>query len=596
MGLPAGFKIPGIYTSFDRNTDPGGIAPNNRALLWGIVPPGAPVARNVPFLTTGARQVDTYCFAYSQAARNYRAGKSNLPAGVGAEIYLLPVDEPASGTKAIHPIQFMALPTFDDTKGWILGTNPRALADTQCEIDFGGQSATFLISFNTLFADIPALAVAALLKVVDLVVVPADAGAGLLTITDRLKGEQGNDLPTRVTFSNPAAGVAASPGTVTFANTAGGAGGAILHVDDFDSEAAIGNTDVPATSAVKLRNQINADSGPLSAATADPATAVVTLFFRDDQYSHRISTSVSGIAPQTLTPAVGTAGSGVPDIVAALTKLTGDSQAYKVWAFPGTDIDSWSKIATHVIAQDATPVEKGQTVHGCITGAIPDFSVALSNATTPKLFTSELFAIHYQAGAVVRGGELAARAACMVAAEEFQGRNFNGRRLVGTASMPLGVPHRNRRPTLDTLNTLITTFCFSPIVVDSGGYNAVLRSTTTFLSAGPIQDKLTKWSGALIPIYFRASLRVRLSARFKEKNLKQYSEPQTNNSVGLKGVKAEVYSLVREWDAQDLYDGAEGVKDAIKAGVKVSPTRVNVEMPFRNVGDLDQVDIDAYQA
>lgn len=596
MGLPANFKIPGIFTSFDRNTDPGGIAPNNRLLLWGIVPPAAPVPLNTPFQPTGQRQVEQKCMAYSQLTRQYKAAKSQLPAGVGAEIHLIPLAEPAGGTKAVHPITFLASPTFDTTgKGWILGTNTTALADTQCEIDLGGQAFVFAIPSGTLITDIGALAEAAADAVTDLVVVASSAGA-VLTLTDRLKGEHGNDLPTRVTFSNPAAGISASPGTITLATDAGSDGVITFSVDDLDAAASITNGDTPALAAPKLRDAINGEAFPLRAACADPVSGVVTLYYTDDAHAHRLSVS-DNITGMTSTGAFGTAGAGVPSIATALSKLTGSNIAYKAWCFPGADAASAGTIATHVVAQNATPIEKGQTVHFGLSGRLPS-SVAsgLTDSTTPKLFTSELFVVHHQPGAVVRAAELAARAAAMVAAEEFQGRNFNGRRLVGTETMPLGTPHRMHQQTLDQQNTAITTFCYSPIVVDSGGYNAVLRSTTTFKPAGPLQDKLTKWSGALIPIYFRSSLRVRLSAKFKEKNLKQYSDPQTNNSVSPKGVQSEIFTLVKEWDAMDLFDGAEGVKEAIRVGVFVSPTRINVNMPFRNVADLDQIDIDAYQA
>lgn len=596
MGLPAGDRVPGVYTSFDRNTDPGGIAPNNRLLLWGIVPPAAPCTLNTPFLVTGgSRQVEQQCTSYAQLTRQYKAAKSALPAGVGAEVWCIPVLEPSGGVKAIHPITFIAKPTYDGTKGWILGTNTKALADTQCELDIAGQLVRFRIPADTNITALGALAEAACDAVTDLVV-DASSNNALLTLTDKLKGEHGNDLPIRVTFSNPAAGLAASPGTVTLATDANADGTITLTADDLDAAAAITSGDTPAQAAAKLRDAVNGDAFPLRAALADPATGVVTLFYTDDAHTHRLSVT-DNVGGMTTTGAFGTAGSGTPTLTTALQKLTGGNLAYKAWCFPGTDVSNLGAIATHIIAQDATPIEKGQTVHFGVSGRLPAaVSSGLTDGTSPKLFSSELFVVHHQPGAVVRAAELAARAAAIVAAETFQARNFNGRRLMGNETMPLGTPHRMHWPTRDQLNTAIGTFCYSPIVVDSGGYNAILRSTTTFKSAGPIQDKLTKWSGALVPIYFRGSLRVRLSAKFKEKNLKQYSEPQTNEAASLKGIKSEIFSLVKEWDAQDLFDGAEGVKDAIRVGVKVTPTRVNVDMPFRNVSDLDQIDIDAYQA
>lgn len=584
-------RIPGIRTSFDRNTDPGNIAPNNRLLLWGMVPAAADITLNAPFLATSQRQVETKCLAYSQLARLYKAART-APGSIGAEVWCLPVAEPSGGTAATHTITFLASPTYDSSKGWILGTNTAALYATQCEIDVAGQVVTFGIPAGTDFAGCATLAEAALDAVSDLVVVASKASA-TVTLTDRFKGEHGNDLPIRVTFSNPAAGVSASPGTVTFATNASGDGVATLTADFLTAQATITNGDTPAVVAAAMRDATNAAAFPLRAALADPATGVVTLFFKDDWYCHRLSVADTA-AGMTSTGAFGTAGAGVPAISTALTGLTSGTIAYKAWCFPGVDSASWGTIATHIIAQDATPIEKGQFVLGCLTGGLPASN--FTDGTSPKLNSSELFALLWAQGAVVRGGELAARAAMMVAVETFAGRNFNGRRLLGSETMPLGIPHQAARPSRDTQNTAIETYQLAPVVVDDAGYNAVLLSRTTFKSAGAIQDKLTKWSGALIPMYFRASLRVRLSIVTAGKNLKVHSEPQTENAIGLKGIRGEVFSLMKGWDLLDLYDGAEGMREAVKAGVSAtSATGVVVDMPFRTVADLDWIDIQAYQ-
>lgn len=582
-------RIPGIRTSFDRNTDPGNIAPNNRLLLWGMVPAAAPVTLNAPLLAISQRQVETQCLAYSQLARLYKAARAT-PGSIGAEVWVMPVAEPSGGTKATHFIVFVASPTYDPAKGWILGTNTAALYDTQCEIDIAGQVVTFGIAAGATFAAITAAAEAALDAVSDLVVV-ASSASPTVTLTDRFKGEHGNDLPIRVTFSNPAAGISASPGTITYATDATGDGVTTLTADHLTAQAAIANTNTPVIVATAMRDAVNAAAFPLRAAIADPASGVVTLYYKDDWYCHRLSVADTA-AGMTATGAFGTAGAGVPAISAALTNLTAGTIAYKAWCFPGTDAASWGSLATHIIAQDATPIEKGQFVVGCITGA----PSGLADSTTPKLNSSELFSLLWAQGAVVRGGELAARAAMMVAVETFAGRNFNGRRLLGSEAMALGIPHQAARPGRDTQNTAIETYQLAPVVVDDAGYNAVLLSRTTFKSAGAIQDKLTKWSGALIPMYFRASLRVRLGAVTAGKNLKVHSEPQTENAIGLKGIRGEVFSLMKGWDLMDLYDGAEGMREAVKAGVSAtSATGVVVDLPFRTVADLDWIDIQAYQ-
>ena len=50
-------QTPGVSTSFNRDSDVSGTAPNSRLLLFGLVPAGAPANAGVPFLATSLSQV-----------------------------------------------------------------------------------------------------------------------------------------------------------------------------------------------------------------------------------------------------------------------------------------------------------------------------------------------------------------------------------------------------------------------------------------------------------------------------------------------------------------------------------------------------------
>jgi phage tail sheath gpL-like len=500
-------------------------------------------------------------------------------------VWLMPIPEPAGGVKAKHLIQFLARPVAG-----VLGANTTALQATSCFIEFAERGAGFVIAQGDTFAQMATKAAAAL-ALIDALPVVATAVGDTLEAVDRHGGDHGNDMPVRVWFSNPDAGVAASPGTLTFAGTAGATGKFTVNLNTRPAVLDVTSGDAATVSAAALRTLINSDAYCFGAACANPVTGVVTLFYEDDRVGHRISTSVSGVTVQTLTPAIGVVGTGVPSLTAALLNLTADEQAYKVWSVFVTDTANWSALATQVIGQAETPIEKDQTVHGCLT--TPIFEVATQNlvaATSPKLTSDDRFALLWQQGATVRNFEMSARTAAAVAAEPFANKNFNGLELTGSLRAPIGVPHRADRPKIDELNQAIATYKLAPIGVNAAGNNAVVRSSTTYKAKGDVDEKREKWSYVLTIDKYRRDLRAVLQS-FLDKNIKTSGPPRTDEAVSPEGVKDAVYLLLLSWDAQDLFDGAEQMRDAVQTGVKVSPTRIDVALPFRPLGDLDQIAI-----
>ena len=124
----------------------------------------------------------------------------------------------------------------------------------------------------------------------------------------------------------------------------------------------------------------------------------------------------------------------------------------------------------------------------------------------------------------------------------------------------------------------------------------MVSARTTWGGASPRTAKLRKWSGALLPIFFRADLRQHLAGVFfpagNGKSLKAKGQPHGQRAVSVKGVKSEVLAKIVEWDNLDYFDGVEGIASAIR--VEPVGGTVKVAVPFRSVADLDRVEVTGY--
>lgn len=581
--LPSNYRRPGIYTSV-RFTDAGAVAPGKRCLMLGYKLPAGTASLNTPILPVNLADAIEKFGAGSMLARMYAAARTQ--GKYGAEIWCLPLPTP-SGAAATHLITFLAAANSDGT----VGTNTTTATVVTCSIYVGERGGSFSIPMGSTWAQAATLGKSMLDAVSDLGVTVSISG-DTLTLVDRSIGEHGTDMPVRVTFSNVTAKIAASPGSLLFASgPATGAGSATLQANALSAQATIGAGSTDAQSASAMAAKINSAGYCVSAALHSPTDGSVVLYYKPDRVAHQLSVSVNGITPQTLTATVGTAGSGTPSIAAALATLTADSQAYKAWAIPFKDTANWSALAAHIEAMSISPVEKGQTAHGAISVPLAVYGVApLSAATTPKLSSSPRYCLDLAPGQTVPAYELAARTAAMVAAADYPG-NMNGTQLLSSDTAPLGVPDRADRLTADDIEQALETYQLTPIVVDEDGLNSVERSTTTYKSLGTQDRKLEKWSCILQLDYMRATLRYQLGKLFSRKSIKRYSAPRTSNAVEPANVKAAVYRIILGLDDLDLFDGARGARDAIMAGVYVTPTRIDVALPLIPLADLDQISV-----
>ena len=477
-----------------------------------------------------------------------------------------------------------------------MGNASATTAGTDLNIDVGGQIVSFAVPSGTTWANCAALAHAALGTLgTDLAYVPS-VNSATVTLTDRHASAITDDMPIRVWASNPAWGGAVSMGTLTLATTASGAGSVTLSDGVNTASYTFANGDLVAAITLATATAINASTGYRAAVDAGNA-GVVTLYYRDDRYARRLSASITAAVGTTATLAAGTAGSGTLSLSSALTSLAGESTAYRAWALAQADVTALGAVAAHLISQDAPPVEKGQIAFSCISTALPGTS--LIGATTPALSTTELAIVLHAQAATVPAAQIAARVAVQVAAEGNgdHGRNYNGLRLNGSDGMPLAAAHKSDRSGRDVWNAGISAG-YAPVTVDDSGRWYVVSARTTWGGASPRTAKLRKWSGALLPIFFRSDLRQHLAGIFfppgNGRSLKGKGKPHGDRAVSPAGVKSEVLVKIAEWDNLDYFDGVEGIASMIR--VEVVGGRVKAAVPFRSVTDLDNVDIEGYPA
>lgn len=589
-------RVSGVYTSYTLNSNVSGTSPNNRCLLPGLMLPGGLATPGVPFLVQSLAQAAVQCGGYNaHAVRLYRAGRAQRQS---AEFWILPLAEPSGGTQSTRLITFTAAPVWSTSNTrWELGTNTTASQASQCYIDVAGQIAAFGIAQGDTFATIGAAALLALQGITDLVMTPS--GAATITLTDVHRAAIGEDTPIRVWFTNPSCGIGVVTGTLTLATNAAGDGAHSLTDGIGTAAHSPAAAATPATEAPLFATAINNANLAVLAVVPTIATGVISLFHRGDRWVRRFTKATADTA-QTITAAWGTTGSGIPLFTGSPGPLAYNTtdQAYKCWAMPFSDTTSLGAVASQIITQDKTPIEKGQVVFTCISTLLPNTS--LPSATTPALTSSDLFVVGHFQGSPVRCGEIAARMAAEVAGENDHGRNYNGLVLANTSDMPLAVPNKADQSTREQWNAGIRQG-YAPIAASPNNQPYVVNCMTTF-SAGnnPVLMKNTKWSGALLPIYMRADLRQVLSDAFMQpgygKSIKAKGVPHTSRGTNANGVRSVVLAQIKIWDQIDYFDYAPDINAAVIPETVLSPTTIVVAVPFRIVADLDQIGIDAYPA
>ena len=582
--LPAGLVEPGVYVSIRYDADPGLSDTNTRALIWGYMSSGGTGVPNQPHKALSQDDVDAAFKPYSMISHAYAAARAQVP--VGAEVWLMPLLEPSGGTAQAITFEFTGQPSAG-----VLSSATSAAAADSVWVSYRGRGAWTGIRAGDAWADIAA-AVKASLEAIESFPATIGISTAALTFGARHRGNF-DDGAVEVSFaSRGASGVAAKLGTVTFAGaaTVATSGSFTLAMGAKSAQISIADTGTAAASGTALVGKLLADSYPVRAAQPSSPTGTVSLFYQSGRPVRPLSVTgqLSGVTVQTAAVATGTAGAGNPTLTSALANLASDDAAvFKAWSVFWTSTTEWSATATHIEAQEAAPLMKGQVALGCSTASYAAVQAAdLPSATAPKLTSSSRYSVLWAQSAGNAGWELSARLAAAVAAEADPGKNYNGFQFLGSDAAPIASIHPADRPSTDERNgAILLRHC--PVTVGSSGNMTMTWGGNTYKPRGMTDKKLTKLSARLTLDYMRSTLAAYLSATFAGKSVKTAGQPRTNRAVTPRDVEAAVFRWAKLLDDRDLYDGAEAHRDAILAGIVVSPTRIDVQIPFALLADLD---------
>lgn len=426
-----------------------------------------------------------------------------------------------------------------------------------------------------------------------------------VAFTARHKGLSGNDFPIRATASNTAMRIGISPGKLTFATNAAAAPG--IHrletkTKSFAHTPAAAAT--PSAEATAFAVAMNAVAFPLDAAYS---SADVYLFYESEianeltvsttdsaqtiAFTDRISlgvlasTTASAGTPTTLQ------GQGTPTLTAALATLAADDP-YLVWAHPFLDATTLGAIATHIERYQDSPYDKGQTAHVCTTSKL-SVAALIPTSSTPRLTSSPRYVVSICPGAWEQAHEIAARTAALVAQRiDYPPHNYDGEILRGTESVPLHVPSKAEKMSVDDLQLAMANYYLTPIQDDGAGNLSIVSDATTWK---PGDLRMTRWGGILTMDYDRDDLKAFLKPVVKGKNIKAYSEGYTPNTVTPELIRTAVMDWMTDKDKLDIYDGAALLFPQVQGQINpVNPSRYDLQLPMRWPSPLSVVGIKGY--
>jgi phage tail sheath gpL-like len=570
--LPSSWELPGVYFSVNLAGQGGGIgALDKRLLVTAYKLASGTKPFDAPVLVTSQQDANDFFGRGSDAARIVAAALSHVGAGV-IDIWGCPIAEPSGGTLATHLIV-------------AAGT---ATAAGSADVYVCGYRASIPIASGDTATIVGANLAAEINKLLDLPVTAA-AVTGTVTLTARHKGFVGNDLPVRVDQFG-AAGITFSPGTITYGSgPAVGAGSVQVGVSSTTITAAVTGGDTVTVIATNIAAAINAGGFPV---TATSAAGVVTLFYARERYVHRISSQIITSTGVTVTLAVGTqpANSGTerPNLTQALTNIAGLAP-FSVWVTAFNEVTSLGTLDAHIETQANGINQKGQTLHFGQTTALATAG-AVPPATSPTLTASSRPSLEWCPESPQQEYELSARAAAMVAAEDYAPRNYDGKLLKTNADVPLLLPHRAVRPSSPDLNAAIHTYYMTPLAVnEAAGALAVVSGKTTSSSSNAV---LHDWGAIRHIDFLRGDFSANLTAKFSGVNLRRNGTPHTPNTVTINDIRDASFVRASQLDAVDLYDGAEAFKAGFTAEPDaIVPGRVNCFIPMALIRSLHQLGV-----
>lgn len=563
--LPRSYMIPGIFTYLDTTGAGGSLASaTKRLLIWGFKTAAGTALQDAVAPVTNQTDVNRLAGRGSDLARIYAAALSQVGAGA-IDCFLMPLAEPAGGTASTHTLKVYGPATSAGAIDvWICG---------------------YRLSVRVASGDTASIVAAAIKAEIDLLLdipVTATIGTDTITLTYRVKGLVGNDLPIQARIVG-AAGIKLSPGSFTLTGNASGAGSITVQVGATTMTASIANADTPTVVGAAIALAINSGSYPV---TADAVAGLVTLYYATDRTIRRPVATIVTSTVIAITPSFGVTGAGAPSLSAALTGLT-KQEAFWNWACAFSDSATLGSLATHIESYADGRNQKNQTGWFCSVDALVTAG-ALQTAPTPSLATTPRWHESWCPDSPQQAYELAARHAALVLAEDYVAKNFDGKEIkTGFGSVPLLYPHELSRPGIDDdCQAALSSYRMTPLVVQNGKL-VVLRGRTTYAS----QDQRL-WDTSTIRNldYYRIDLNAFLKTRFGGKSLKTLTPSRTSLTVTPASVKDATIERIQLWDDNDIFDGVDTLKKLVVcAPDAVVPTRLNLNFPMSPPRNLHQI-------
>lgn len=575
--LPSSWRRPGTFVFLQFNSPGSGIGDiSHRLLILGERLSSGQKPADALYPVNSQQDVDDGSGRGSTAARAYAAAISQIGPGV-VDTFIGHVAEPSAGVAATYPVKVTGP-----------ATGPGYLKAAIC-----GYAASVGFVKDDTGTTIAQALKAELDKLLD---VPVTFGISTDTITAtyRHKGAVGEDLPMRF-YVTPGRGVNLGPGDILFAGTAVGAGTAAISDGNATVNVSIADGDSAALVAAHAIAALNASDSPLTGYMGGVAT--LRAFFANNRDQRRVTVSIltstgltvaanGGVAGAIAT--CGTPGAGAPSLTSLLTAI-GAQAGFGVWVSPWTDTDTLGVLASHIEGQADGLRQKNQRLHACSTLALAAAG-AIPIGTAPTLSSSTRYAVHWQPDAAQQGYELAARTAAARAANDYPGKNWDGFPLKTNGTVPLLAPATAARADSSDINAAINTYLMSPIRFDDAlGRNVIELGRTT---SGSSDRTLHDWSCIDQLDWQRAQVVERMTSRFGGLSYKRVGTPATPNTVEPASIEEEMYLLTREWEALDLFDGAEALKPGIKAAPNPSdPGRIDLVYTASVVVPIHQISV-----
>jgi phage tail sheath gpL-like len=581
--------LPGFYGYVNYNTAVGASTPSRSALLWAIMGAAGEATPGVPLLPASQQDADDMFVQGSDASRVYAAAMSQ-PDSIGATVYVLPVFEPSGGTAATY-----------DLKVFVANTNPGKSGTLQLWIASRPCGVIGFTSADT--ASTIATALSAAINATPYLPVTASPSGAAVTLTYIHKGATGEDLPMRCSIGPNGSGVKLSPGQITCATTATGAGTVQAQFGAVSVVTTLAGGETAAQVATKIAAAFSANNFPLQAAVDSVTTTQVDLYFANAQDVRRITAAVitstgltlnlgsgatDGTGSSSSTTANGTQGIGVPSLTAALSNL--DNQpAFRSWAAPWIDSSTVGELATKIEASSDGSItgQKMQTLTLCSPLSMA-IAGALAPACSPNLTTSAPhYAVMWSPDCAVQGVELAARVAVARASKwlDTPQFNWNGFQIVGNQSAPILLAPTVPSPI--SQNQALFTYALAPLVKGPSGDLEVIKGRTTSLATNRV---LWSWSTEAQASYHAVDLASYFSSLFKGTSLVIYSDPKAAGIIDAESVIKAIQNRMLFWETNGNYDGAATFAPFVNVVPDpMNPNCFRASIPESGVRDLDQI-------